>query len=318
MEKFIHAFWLAEGMHYRALKKVRAFFGDFEKAWKRGTVAYFVKAGLSAELSASIVAIRGKVDFIRELKKLEAEKITLVGRDAEEFPLVLKEIADPPFLLYRKGAALRPDFQGIAMVGTRIPSFYGTDMAAKIAQKICGRRHSGAFGAGAVIVSGLAYGVDAIAHEMAVEEGVPTVAFLASGLAKITPYQHTGLAARIVAGGGTLFSEYPQYDGAHRYRFLERNRLISGLCKATIVIEACGRSGALITARHAFEQNRDVYALVGDIERPQAEGCLRLIADDMARPIVSVDGLVKALGLEEGFGDFCGERERALLAALGI
>ncbi|MBU1703400.1 DNA-processing protein DprA, partial [Patescibacteria group bacterium] len=182
------------------------------------------------------------------------------------------------------------DAMCIAIVGTRLPSRYGLEMAYDISSALAE--------AGAVIVSGLAFGVDAQAHRAALDLGKPTIAVLASGVDRVTPSSHAGLAENIIAGGGALLSEYECFDSAHRYRFLERNRIISGLCKATIVIEAKEKSGALITARHAFDQGRDVYALVGDITRLQARGVLSLIKKDMARPIVSLEGLMEDLGLD--------------------
>lgn len=211
-----------------------------------------------------------------------------------DLPVLLQEIPQVPRQLYFKGAALRREQMYVAIVGTRLPSAYGQRMTYMIARALVE--------AGAVIVSGLAFGVDFLAHKAAVDAGQPTVAFLASGVDKVTPSTHAKFAEQMVKCGGTLVSEYEQFDRAHKYRFLERNRLISGLCKATIVIEAKERSGALITARHAFDQNRDVYALVGDVDRMQSRGCLNLIEKDMARPITSVDGLLRDLGVDKNTG----------------
>lgn len=207
-----------------------------------------------------------------------------------DFPPQLQQIHGAPRLLYSRGAPLLREPLYVAIVGTRLPSEYGKKMAYLIAKHITE--------AGGVVVSGLAFGVDGLAHKAAVDLGRPTVAVLASGVDRVTPSTHTGLARDIVAHGGTLLSEYEAFDSAHKYRFLERNRIISGLCSATIVIEAKKKSGALITARHAFDQNRDLYALVGDVDRPQAQGCLNLIAADMAKPIVSVHCLLEDLGLD--------------------
>lgn len=208
----------------------------------------------------------------------------------QDLPPLLRQIPDPPRRLYSRGAPLRGDMPHVALVGTRLPSDYGIKMAYTLAKAVAE--------AGAVVVSGLAFGVDALAHKAAVDLGRPTVAILASGVEQVTPSSHIGLARKILLAGGTLLSEYDHYDSAHKYRFLERNRLISGLCHATIVIEAKEKSGALITARHAFDQNRDVYALVGDIDRPQARGCLDLILKDMAKPLVSKEQMLRDLGLD--------------------
>lgn len=207
-----------------------------------------------------------------------------------DLPRQLQEITQAPKKLYVRGADLKGDVDYVALVGTRLPSAYGRRMAYGIAKSLVE--------CGVVIVSGLAFGVDFLAHKAAVDLGKPTVAFLASGVDKVTPSSHANFANKIVACGGSILSEYERFDSAHKYRFLERNRLISGLCRATIVIEAKAKSGALITARHAFDQDRDVYALVGDVDRVQSRGCLDLIERDMARPITSVEGLLRDLGLE--------------------
>lgn len=206
------------------------------------------------------------------------------------FPPLLRQIYKPPKFLYQRGASLSSTATHVAIVGTRLPSEYGKKMAYFISKRITE--------AGGTVVSGLAFGVDGLAHKAAIDLGRPTIAVLASGVENVTPSSHRNLAESLVVNGGTILSEYEAFDSAHKYRFLERNRVISGLCAATIVIEAKKKSGALITARHAFDQNRDVYALVGDIDRPQAQGCLDLIADNIAKPIVSVENLLKDLGLD--------------------
>jgi len=227
-----------------------------------------------------------------------------------DLPPLLREIPGPPTTLYARGAALRADAFYVAIVGTRLPSRYGLEMAYSISSALAE--------ASAVIVSGLAFGVDAQAHRAAIDLDKPTIAVLASGVDSVTPSSHIGLAEKILGGGGTLLSEYERFDSAHKYRFLERNRIISGLCNATIVIEAKEKSGALITARHAFDQGRDVYALVGDISKPQALGALSLIRKDMARPIVSIEGLMEDLGLDRRASqmEILNDKESAILNVL--
>jgi DNA processing protein len=185
---------------------------------------------------------------------------------------------------------LKADDRFIAIVGTRVPSLYGEKSAYNISERIALY--------GGVIVSGLAFGIDAICHYAAVRNGKPTVAVLASPADKVTPSSHFNLSENILKTGGTIISEYAGDVTANKYRFLERNRLISGLCRATVIIEAAKKSGALITAAHASNQNRDVYALVGDITRPQAQGCLNLIEKNIACPVVSVDSLLRDLGFD--------------------
>jgi DNA processing protein len=222
----------------------------------------------------------------------------VICQDSPEYPGLLKQTADPPFLLYRKGAKLNAADKFVATVGTRVPSPYGEKTAFDIAGQIsiCG----------GVIVSGLAFGIDAICHRAAVKNVKKTVAVLASPVACVTPSSHFNLAEKILQAGGTILSEYGGDMQSYKYRFLERNRIISGMCKATIVIEAAKKSGALITAAHANEQGRDVFALVGDITRPQAQGCLNLIENSKAFPIVSVQGLMAGLGFNIASNKYCG------------
>lgn len=208
----------------------------------------------------------------------------------KDFPFLLQQIYNPPKVLHSRGALLSHDTTYVAIVGTRLPSEYGKRMAYLIAKRVTE--------AGGTVVSGLAFGVDALTHKAAIDLGRPTVAVLASGVERVTPSSHVGLARAIVKHGGTLLSEYERFDSAHKYRFLERNRIISGLCAATIVIEAKEKSGALITARHAFDQNREVHALVGNVDRSQAQGCLKLITDNVAKPLVDIDELLKDLKLD--------------------
>ncbi|HMR00833.1 MAG TPA: DNA-processing protein DprA [Candidatus Gracilibacteria bacterium] len=209
----------------------------------------------------------------------------------KDFPLFLQQITQIPERIFLRGAPLQYDADYIAIVGTRVPSPYGRRMTYEIAKSLVE--------CGVIVVSGLAFGVDFLAHKAAVDLGKPTVAFLASGVDRVTPSSHAAFAKEIVESGGSILSEYENFDSAHKYRFLERNRLISGLCRATIVVEAKAKSGALITARHAFEQDREVYALVGDVDRAQSRGCLDLIERDMAQPITSLDQLLRDLRLRK-------------------
>ncbi len=208
---------------------------------------------------------------------------------SNDYPKNLKEIFDPPATLYWRGEALKPDAVCVAIVGTRTPSRYGIKAAREIAGAVAER--------GGVVVSGLAFGIDSVCHRAAADLNKPTVAVIASGINDITPRSNAELAENILRAGGAVVSEFPKSESSMKYRFLRRNRIISGLCGATIVIEAGAISGALITARHAFEQNRDVYALIGDIDRAQGAGCRDLFLRDIAKPIFDIDRLMTDLKL---------------------
>lgn len=290
MEKYIHAFNLVLGMEYQALKRIDGRFGNWQYAWDKAVYEDFIGAGLSRELAKRIILFQSRIDVVQEFISLQNSGVAAVGRKSVEYPFLLSQIADPPFLIYRRGAPLSCNFVGIAIVGTRMPSAYGEKIAYSVGEMITE--------CGGVVVSGLAFGIDVISHRAALNLGRPTVAVLASGVNQVTPASHIGQAKAIVDAGGTIISEYPGETSTFNYRFLARNRLISGLCKATIVIEAKERSGALITARHALDQDRDVYALVGDILKPQAKGCLGLVGRDEAKPIVDLDLLAADLGFD--------------------
>lgn len=271
----------------------------------------FLKAGLTEIMARRIVEWRRHFDVMKEFDWLKKRGITFLERADLEFPKSLLQIPDPPFGLYRRGAPLTgstmgptlaipksPDAQlsasslskkHIAIVGTRQSTLYGERIATQIAQKIAAQD--------GIVVSGLALGIDGCAHRGCINEKKPTVAVLASPVDAVTPSSHANLAERILQHGGTLISEYYDREFFSKYRFHERNRIISGLCEATIVIEAPIKSGALITAQKALDQNRDVYALPGDITKPQAQGCLKLIYDG-AIPILSIDQLLIELGFK--------------------
>lgn len=290
MDKYIHAFNLVPGIEYQALMKINRRFQSWQYAWDKASGKEFFNAGLSVELTKRIIEFKGKIGVDEEFLKVQKSGVAVFGRESDEYPFLLSQIADPPFLIYRRGARLSRSFFGIAIVGTRMPSNYGEKIAYDIGRMVTE--------CGGTVVSGLAFGIDAVSHRAAINLGRPTVAVLASGVNHVTPASHIGLAKAIVDKGGTIISEYPGETATYNYRFLARNRIISGLSKASIVIEAKERSGALITARHALDQDRDVYALVGDITRPQARGCLDIISRDEARPIVNVELLIEELGFD--------------------
>lgn len=184
------------------------------------------------------------------------------------FPAALAEIADPPWALWTRGGTLALDRAWVGVVGTRMPS-----EAAKRAAWDLGR---GLAEAGPVVVSGLARGIDGQAHRGAVEAGL-TVAVLGSGIDQIAPVGHQGLARRIAASGGALVSEYGPGEPAFGYRFVERNRIISGLARTVVVVQAPVRSGALWTADFALDQGRDVAVHRVGLEGERGAGTLALV-----------------------------------------
>jgi DNA processing protein len=213
-------------------------------------------------------------------------KINYYSLTSQPYLTVLQEVAHPPKGMYCVGALPRDLRLSVAIVGTRRPTPYGKAVTFELAYALARRN--------VIIVSGLAFGIDAVAHEAALEAGGTTIAVMAGGLDHIYPASHTRLAERIVDGGGAILSEYPEGTRAHKYHFLARNRLISGLASVVIVTEAGERSGTLSTVNHALEQGKDVYAVPGPITSVQSVGPNRLLQQGAA-PLVSVDEFVQSL-----------------------
>lgn len=208
-----------------------------------------------------------------------------------EFPQVLQTIPDPPRALYVQGDTLGALLQQpcVAIVGSRKVSPYGQAVTTQLASQLAR--------AGVVIVSGLAIGVDAIAHRATLQAGGLTFAVLASGLNEVYPAGHHSLAQQILEQGGALVSEYAPGTGIRKHHFIARNRLVSGLCQAIIITEAAENSGTLHTARFALEQGREVLAVPGNITSPVSAGTNNLIKAGAA-PITHINDVFHALGLQ--------------------
>lgn len=222
----------------------------------------------------------------------QASSLTVITISDKKYPSLLKEIPDAPKKIYCLGKLpdeSPADGLKIAIVGTRKASNYGQSLAKEIAKKLTKL--------GIIIVSGLAMGIDTAAHEGALETKGKTIAVLANGLDKIYPAQNKNLAKKIIELGGAIISEYPPNTPAFPNQFLERNRIVSGLCLATIIIEAPERSGSLATARLAAEQGREVFVVPGAIHDPNYFGSHALIRDG-ARLITSVENILEDLNLK--------------------
>ena len=211
---------------------------------------------------------------------------TLSGR---ALPERLRVIPDPPRRLHARGAVEALGAPSVAIVGSRRATRAGRQFAEALAGDLAA--------AGLVVVSGLAYGIDAAAHRGALVGGGRTVAVLGSGLGHVYPRQHAALAAEIVDGGGALVSEYPDDRAPRKHQFPERNRLISGLSLGVVIVEATTKSGSLITARMAAEQGREVMAVPGPVTSPLSGGCHRLLKSGAAL-IESADDVLYAVGYD--------------------
>ena len=202
----------------------------------------------------------------------------------KNFPEQLKAIHRCPSQLYARGNIDLLHTNGIAVVGTRAHTLYGKVNALHFTR--------GLVGYGLTIISGLAYGIDAIAHETALEYSGNTIAILGNGIDRIHPTSHENLARQIINNNGLILSEYGPGAPYQTSHFPARNRIIAGLAMATLVIEAPEKSGALITAHRAFDEDREVFAVPGDLSRAQNKGNLNLIADNIARLVRSPEDII--------------------------
>ncbi|OAQ20745.1 DNA-processing protein DprA [Thermosulfurimonas dismutans] len=234
-------------------------------------------------VSEGEAVLRGREEW-QKAAKLGAK---IVFFEDPEYPSILKEIKDPPAFLYVKGR-LESEACYLAMVGTRKPTPYGRKVAFEWAKELA------SLGLG--IVSGLALGIDTEAHRGALSAEGYTVAVLGSGLDWIYPYENRKLAEKIVARGGALISEFPFGSRPERWRFPRRNRIISGMSKGVLVVEAAQRSGSLITARLAADQGREVMAVPGSVFSEASQGTHYLIREG-AYPVTSPKDVIEVLGV---------------------
>ena len=216
-------------------------------------------------------------------------KINSISPDKHNFLQIISTIAKRPETLYFVGTLPKvgfPETTVVAFVGTRKPTSYGKEVTFNLAYKLAQK--------GVIIVSGLALGIDAIAHKAALEAGGTTIAVLANGLDSVYPATHRKLAEDIIKNGGAIISEYPLGTPARDYQFLARNRIVSGLSQAIVVTEAATRSGTLATVAHALDQNREVFAVPGTITSPMSAGPNRLIQKG-AHPVTSADDILEII-----------------------
>jgi len=229
--------------------------------------------GIGAALSDVVGNWSKHCDLAQEQRTMEQAGVQFVCRGDEDYPPLLRQIHDPPLGLYVRGNAhvFRNLQAAIAVVGSRHTTHYGVKMAESLA--------TAAAVTGWTVVSGLARGIDAAAHLATLDAHGITVAVLGSGLAHIYPQENVPLSRRIAAEGGAVVSEFPMLFPPDKRTFPMRNRIISGMCRGCIVVEAGDRSGSLITANQALDQNRQVFAVPGRVDSAQSRGCHRLIKE---------------------------------------
>jgi DNA processing protein len=263
------------------------YFGDLEAAWKAPGQALRA-AGLGGKIVENFLQVRSGIDLDLVWERIQKQGIQVISWDDETYPKRLKEIDQPPPVLYVLGTLEESDEWAVAIVGTRRITPYGRQVGEEVGLELARN--------GITVVSGLARGVDAVAHKAALNAGGRTLAVLGSGADQIYPPEHRGLADQIRAHGAIL-SDYAPGTPPDGVNFPPRNRIISGLSMAVVVIEAGEQSGALITAEFAAEQGRDVYAVPGSIHAPQSMGCLRLIQQG-ARPLLKAQEILEILDIQ--------------------
>ena len=283
---FYHTIVVAARGSYASIKKYRGRAESWEEAY------HLLRAGT--------FSLAGPLpDPFREYERLDQLGIRLALIGQKEYPEVLRHIPHPPFGIYLRGNTISAiaEMQNstemmptIAIVGTRRASADGKKLARSFARELAS--------AGCTIVSGLAFGIDAAAHEGALDAGGATIAVLAGGLDVVYPQSHDALARRLLANGGTLISEYPPGEEPFGYRFIERNRIISGISRGALIIEAPESSGALATARFAVEQNRDVFVMPGSVSASNFKGSHALIRQG-AELVTSSDDILRAYCIDK-------------------
>jgi len=242
--------------------------------------------GVGAKLTRRIAAAQQEIDVEAEIAICREHGVAILTEADQQYPRALREIHDPPGVLFVKGSLQARDAMAIAIVGTRHATQYGLKQAERLAGSLAR--------AGLTVVSGLARGIDAAAHRGALQAGGRTLAVLGSGVLNVYPPEHEKLAEEVVAHGA-LLSEVPPRAEPLGGMFPQRNRIISGLALGALIVEAGDRSGALITARHAMEQGREVFAVPGRVDGRTARGCHRLIRDG-AKLVETADDVLEELG----------------------
>jgi DNA processing protein len=284
------------GIGPHRLKQLFAHFGSLEAAWQSSETDLLSVAGIGEKLAAAIRETRDRLDpaSVSGSDSCLANAndplsgIKLLTPADPGYPPLLWEIPDPPPTLYLRGDP-QPWSPAVAVVGTRSPTAYGRRWTELLVR--------GLVEAGCSVVSGMALGIDGVAHRAALNAGGRTIAVLGTGVDVVYPPRHQSLYDAICTQGAVV-SEFPPGTQPAKEHFPRRNRTIAGLCQATLVLEAPERSGALITTRFANDYNREVYALPGSLDTREAQGCLQLIREG-AGLILGVSELLQELGLAD-------------------
>ena len=278
---------MVEGIGARTYQRLLEQFGDATAILNASRSELSRFDFLKSDTLTQLTTARSRLDPKQIIELCEKDQIDILTLDDERYPEQLRTITDPPAVLYVKGPLLPYDFFSIAVVGTRRCTEYGKRQTERLTAALVQR--------GFTIISGLAQGIDGFAHRQALNSSGRTIAVLGSGHHRLYPSAHKPLARDIIEAGGCIMSEYPPLHPTARWTFPHRNRIVSGLSLGVLVVEAPDKSGAMISARMAGEQGRDIFAVPGSIESQASSGCHQLIRDG-AYLTESVDDILNALG----------------------
>lgn len=268
-------------------KQLIDYFGSASAVFKAKKKELAAVEGIGEVRAAQIKKFSDHHSSEQELKKIEQHQLTLLFINDEQYPQRLKNCSDPPLVLFFKGNKSLNPSRIISVIGSRNATDYGrmvTEQLIKALQPY-----------DVMIVSGLAHGIDAIAHRSALQQQLPTIGVMAHGFKTIYPYVHRSLAKEMIDQGG-LLTEFWLDALPDRHHFPQRNRIVAGISDATVVIETAVKGGSMITADLAFEYNRDVFAVPGRIYDQRSSGCLQLIAQNKAIAFTSPEQIISALG----------------------
>lgn len=282
-------FSLVAGVGPVRIRRLLEHFGSLKEAWE-GSSEALRSSGLDQRTLANLSQVRQQADLSAELARLDKLGMALLTWDDPEYPPLLaelKQIDQAPPVLYLRGTLTDSDRWAVAVVGTRSISPYGRQVTYQIVRELASN--------GITIVSGLARGIDAEAHMAALATGSRTIAVMPCGLDRVYPVEHRKLASQIV-DKGALVSVFPLGTQAESKNFAPRNQVMSGLARGVLVAEAKDRSGALMTARYALEQGREVFAVPGNITAQGSAGTNKLIQDG-AHPVLSGNDVLDVLNL---------------------
>lgn len=284
---------LVPGLGAARIMRLMQAFPNLGEVFREPASSLMQIPGFGKATAAAIAAFKNWHEVDRILKVTENTDVWMISLDDEYYPNRLRHIYDPPLLIWGRGDVEALSKPGIAVIGTRKPSEYGRARARQFSGDIAA--------AGLNVISGLAYGIDTIAHAAAVEAGKPTIAVLGSGIDRIYPSANKQLAEKIMTTGGAVISEFAPGTKPDRENFPVRNRVVSGLSAGVLVIESAPTGGSLITAYSALDQGREVFAIPHDITNQAGLGGNTLIKKGHAKLTITLDDILEEITLPAGF-----------------